>query len=366
MEGPAPDAVRSLLLKARPLTAESIAPLGWSLGPGTRAELGCVHRGLLSVDVWRPGGLTVSQLQRYPSTRRLVMPLSGVALVVLVLGPSGGEPADLRALTTAPGQGLMIEAGVWHAGPVVLEEGSVGEILDAPGVADCVDVAPLSALADVDVVSVELPGAEGEAAVPLDLGALGSVDLSPVARGVVAAGFLRLVDVELGPPDAELVRQCADARGRRAEEEGLVLRDNLHAATLLVAANRGLRILVADAALAEPPLRLRLGQPKERIRDEEGRRSSVRGEPVLCDRDGILGSARAGARRSLPTAETEAVVVTVFLDPSTPVDDAGDHLDAVSRMLGEVARGREASRLVVGLAPAAGGENARVESPTSG
>ncbi len=352
-QGPDSDAAHSLRLPASPLTEESFAPFGRSLAPGARVELGGESHGLAAVDVWRPGGLTISQLRRFPTTRRIILPMSDATMVFLLLGKKGDEGHPLHAFHTTPGQGVMLEAGVWHAGPVVLEEGAVCEILDARGVADCVDVAPLKTLARVDLVSVDLPGMGGEASVPLDLGALGAVDLSPHARGRVAAGFLRLVDVELGPATEELVQACADARGRRDDDGGLALRDNLHAATLMVEANRGLRVLVADADLMQPPLLLRMGQSKERIRDEEGRRSSVRGEPVLCDTQGILGSARAGARRALPTTETRDVLITVFFDPQAPVREVKDHLDALSRMVRAFTRSREAARVVVGLGAAA-------------
>lgn len=348
-EGPIATVVRSVRLEARPLTELAFDPFGRSLGPGARVPLGGEGQGLASVDLWRPGGLAVGRLQRYPTTRRILLPMSDAVFAILVLAPGEAPGERLKGFHTAPGQGFLLEAGVWHAGPVVLSEGTVCEILEAPGAADRIDVAALASLVDADFASVDLPGEESAAPRPLDLGSLGSVELPSRLQGWVAAGFLHLTDVEIGEPGEDLARACADARGRMLGAPLPPLRDNLHAATLLVEANRGLRLLVCDAGLIQAPLTIRRGRSKERIRDELGRRSSVRAEPVLCDAQGILGSCRAGARRSLSTGETDQVLITVFLDPKVPVRDVKDHLDAVSRSIRAFTQGREAARVVIGL-----------------
>jgi ureidoglycolate hydrolase len=146
-----------LALVAKAATTESFAPFGRVLGPGDRLALGKKGSILLSVEVGRPGPRRVRHLLRYPLARRIVFPLEEVAMLVLALPPGErpvGPPSAFRVLG---GAGLLVEAGVWHHGPVPLTEVGMLEVLETTGPADRIDRRSLADLVGHEAARIGLP-----------------------------------------------------------------------------------------------------------------------------------------------------------------------------------------------------------------
>ena len=66
----------------------------------------------------------------------------------------GTPPTAFRVLG---GAGLMIEAGVWHHGPVPVSEVGLLEILETSGAADRIDRRPLLDLIGFEAARISLP-----------------------------------------------------------------------------------------------------------------------------------------------------------------------------------------------------------------
>jgi ureidoglycolate hydrolase len=146
-----------LLLTARAATPEGFEPFGRLLGPGDRARLGKRGPVEIAVEAGRPGPRRVTHLVRYPAARRAVFPLAGAPMLVLVLPPGERPEGPLAAFRTPPGAGLLIEAGVWHHGPVPLGEQGLLEVLETPGPADRVDRRSLRDLTGSEAARIALP-----------------------------------------------------------------------------------------------------------------------------------------------------------------------------------------------------------------
>ncbi|WP_296578211.1 ureidoglycolate lyase [Xanthobacter sp.] len=122
----------------RPLTAEAFRPFGQvlvadatytvNLGHADRTDLlaNLAHREttpqlcLSHFDV-RPMALpaTITELEAHPYTAQVFLPIteSRPVVVVALAGADGRpDPETLAAFLGAPGQAILYDAGVWHAG----------------------------------------------------------------------------------------------------------------------------------------------------------------------------------------------------------------------------------------------------------
>lgn len=153
MDAPAGD----IAVEARAATAETFHPFGRVLAPGDRLRLGRAGPVLLSLETAHPGPRRVTHLVRYPLARRIVFPLEEVAMLVLVL--PAGERLDVppTAFRAVGGAGLLIEAGVWHHGPVPVAEVGMLEVLETSGAADRIDRRSLRDLMGSEAARISLP-----------------------------------------------------------------------------------------------------------------------------------------------------------------------------------------------------------------
>lgn len=53
-------------------------------------------------------------VERHPLGSQAFLPLDGVPFLVCVARDAGGEPGELRAFLTAPGQGINLLRNTWH------------------------------------------------------------------------------------------------------------------------------------------------------------------------------------------------------------------------------------------------------------
>lgn len=123
------------MIRIQELTAEAFAPFGVALGvtgssgdPDSylSADSDFWHEHLFDAGGGRPELLWVIYRSREPHIRRLeahrlteqaVIPLTAPIVQILAPGDEDGAPvvADARAFRVAPGQGLLMRAGCWHA-----------------------------------------------------------------------------------------------------------------------------------------------------------------------------------------------------------------------------------------------------------
>src|SRR5262245_1907517 len=202
-----------LALSARIAAPETFAPYGRLLGPGDRVGLGAHGGVLLALDRAEPGPRRITHLQRYPEARRVLLPLGPGALLLVVLPPGerpGGPPA---AFVVPQGQGVLLKEGVWHAGPVPLEEMPVSEVLETSGPVDRMDRRTLRELVGAEGARVLLPEEPGARPPGFDLTQPNSVLLDATLHGRFRLACLDLRDLEVGESDAAL-----QAEGERLAE----------------------------------------------------------------------------------------------------------------------------------------------------
>ena len=118
------------------LSAEAVAPYGWMLGKGLPAQTGIPVFSNARTDFWQehvfdaaggePELLWVNYRDKNPDidtlevhlhTQQAIVPLQGEIIQVLALDAGDGtpDPASLRAFRIAPGQGICMRPGCWHA-----------------------------------------------------------------------------------------------------------------------------------------------------------------------------------------------------------------------------------------------------------
>jgi ureidoglycolate lyase len=133
--------MRTLALKLEPATAESIAPFGALLSPGSDAPVirspfygdtvairkpgrfvgdDTLEISVASID---PRPLRVSWMERHFLHTQTFIPLGGSAFALVLAPPCGGEMPDLdavRAFSFDGSAGLMLHLGTWHEFPFAL------------------------------------------------------------------------------------------------------------------------------------------------------------------------------------------------------------------------------------------------------
>ena len=56
----------------------------------------------------------VDMVERHPEGSQAFIPISGVAMLVVVAEDAGGKPVNLKAFASQPGQSINLHRGVWH------------------------------------------------------------------------------------------------------------------------------------------------------------------------------------------------------------------------------------------------------------
>jgi DNA/RNA-binding domain of Phe-tRNA-synthetase-like protein/ureidoglycolate hydrolase len=383
-----------LALAAQPATRETFSAFGRVLETGQRAHLGKRGRVLITMEPRRRAPRRVTHLQRYPEAKRAYLPTLPVASWIVALAP--GEPADAEpaAFLVPAGSGLVVNEGVWHAGPVPLEDATVCEMLETIGSTDRFDRKSLRELAEIEAVRVLLPEEPGGPATGLDLAAPNAVLIDASLHGRLRLGCLVVDDLALptGEEAAALGRELQRAvEGLRAmwehagdlieipginigrhlyREVGIdatrfVPRSEALAASVLagrdpkpahpLAAIAALCMLRLRAPLAlydadeiHTPVVVRSGADAESYVDSARRRVVVEGRPVLADADGAFGSPIGDARRTAPGPSTRRVLAVFFLPPTADDATIRGLQDGVGRALEVHAGGTPSVRLTFG------------------
>ncbi len=138
-------ALGDLRLEVVPASAEALRPYGRLLAPGRHLRLDATAGVTVSIANLEAAPPRFERLERHVSTERVVVALGPAPLLVvlLVVTPDGPRAAALR---TAPGEGVSIDAGVWHTEPFPLAPGRVLEVRETRGAADRIDWSPVERL----------------------------------------------------------------------------------------------------------------------------------------------------------------------------------------------------------------------------
>ena len=380
-----------LVLAARPATAEAFAPFGRLVAVGDRVRLGGQGRVLVARARREAGPRRVRHVQRFPDARRLVFTMGDVPSLLVVCGPGerpGGPPSAFRI---PGGTGVLVEAGIWHAGPVPMADAPVVEMIEILGPADRLDRRTVAELLGVEGLRVLLPDEPGAPGPGLDLKDDASVSIVGELRGRVKLGCLAFDGLSVGESGAALreegdrladdlrrmfgggaapseipglkpVRDLYRALGidptkTRPSSEALLRRvlqqKPLYRISNLVDALNlcSLRMLVPfgvyDRARVAGPVVLRAGGPGEGYPGIGRGRVQVEARPVLADREGPFGNPTADSLRTRVTPGTTRAFVVLYL-PSTMEDPGVDRfLDAASASVVAHCGGQETARRVV-------------------
>ncbi|MHC5011946.1 MAG: ureidoglycolate lyase [Planctomycetota bacterium] len=379
-----------IALTARPATAENFEPFGQLLGIGDRSRIARRRQVLLALDEVRPGPRRFAHLNRYPEARRVLLPLGETPLLLVVLAPGDPASGPPTAFRIPPGHAVVLGEGVWHAGPVALEEGLLCELLETRGAADRMDRRSLRDLAGVEALRVSLPEEPGAPRSDLDLSAPGAVVLDEALRGRVSLGCLLFDGLAVLERDDRVVRESERvAQGLRAvwggrtdlrdvpgvsaarelwREMGLdpaetpprgeallasVLqgrapepRDGLAETADQCALRTQVPLYAYEAGDLGDRLLMRPGRPGERMIVSPGRRVSVSSVPVLCDRDGPFAGPLGATSRAQTTVRTRRALVVLLLPAGAEAGSAHSLLDEISRRILQHCGGREAGRLI--------------------
>jgi DNA/RNA-binding domain of Phe-tRNA-synthetase-like protein len=335
----------------------------------------------------------VTHLQRYPEARRAVLALGGAPMWLVVWAPGEGEAPRPAAFLVPSGQGVVLDAGVWHAGPVPLCDASLCEMLEVTGPADRFDRRSLGDLVDAEAVRVLLPEDPASPVPMLDLGAPNAVLLDASLHGRLRLGCLLLAEPDLAAERPALEEELAlAAEGLRAmwrhvtdvaQIPGIALGRELYRAAgvdpgrhvprsealvtdvlaggvpacdgvldralTLCALRTRVPLGAYDAARLGSPVLLRTGTDEDGRPACGGRPTAVEGRPVVCARDDrVAGSLLGEADAFRPGPGSRAVLVVLYVPPS--VEDAALEalLDGVARTLETHTAGGIAGRLLVG------------------
>jgi DNA/RNA-binding domain of Phe-tRNA-synthetase-like protein/ureidoglycolate hydrolase len=361
------------VLTARPATPEAVAPYGRLLVNGDRERFGSGAPLLLAMDAREAGPLRVRHVQRYPVARRFLLALSDASFVVVVAGSGERPVGPAAALRVAGGVGLVIEAGVWHAGPIPLSDASILEALETAGPADRLDRAAVSECLGAEGLRIVLPDEPGAPGPGLDLAESWSATVARDLVGKLRIACLAFDRLTVGESPAalgeegdrlaqDLVRQYGqeapgdvaalkpvrdlykglgiDPTKTRPSSEALLRRvlagKPLYRINSLVDALNlcSLRTLVPfgayDRARIAGPLVVRTGHAGEGYEGIGRGRISVEGRPVLADREGAFGNPTADSLRTRIVPGTTRALVVLYLPPS--MEDA-----AIARLLDSVA-----------------------------
>ena len=173
---------------ARPVTAEAFAPYGRLLFPGERLRMGAAGKIVLALDPREAGPRRVRHLQRYVDARRFLMSIGEGSLLLVVAGVGDKPVGPAAAFRIPPGVGVLLEAGVWHAGPVAIADATVLEGLEAGGLADRLDRRTVADAFGAEGLRIMMPDEVGAPGPGLDLSAEFSVTVDERLRDRLLLG----------------------------------------------------------------------------------------------------------------------------------------------------------------------------------
>ena len=96
-------------------------------GPDGRAGISIFHA------VPRSLPHTVELVERHPKGSQAFVPMFAEPFLVLVAADEGGQPVNVRAFRTAPGQGINILRNTWHGVLTPLAEPGLFTVIDRIG-----------------------------------------------------------------------------------------------------------------------------------------------------------------------------------------------------------------------------------------
>jgi len=381
-----------LVLAARPVTPEAFAPYGRMVAAGDRVKLG--GRGasiLVALDPREVGPRRVVTLQRFVGARRMLVPLVADGFLLVVAGAGDPPAGPAAAYLVRGGTGVVLDAGIWHAGPYPLADGTVLEAVEVTGPADHVDRHSVLDAFGAEGLRLMTSDEEGAPGAGLDLSDDLAITLAEGLRGRLALGCLAFDGLAVGEADEALreegerleaalraqaagdaspaefpalkpVRDLYRALGldptkTRPASEALLRRvlqgrplyrvNNLVDAMNLCSLTMLVPFGVYDRARIVAPVRLRHGAVGEGY-DGLGRgRIGVEGKPVLVDRDGPFGNPTADALRTSVSHGTTTALVVLYLPPTVDEAHVDRFLSAASAAVLRACGGRETGRRVV-------------------
>lgn len=358
-----------LTLTARPATPEVFAPFGTLVRQDETASIGGQGPVLLSMSVQTPGPRRVTNLNAYPEARRVVMALRDVPMWIVVVPPAD-EAAPAMAFSLPADHAMVINAGVWHAGPWPLSDTTVCELLETREATDRLDRRAVHDVAGVDGIRVVLPEEPGARPSALDLGDPAALRVDAELGGRLTVALLQMEGLDQETGRAALQSECvrvtdglralwghvrdvADIPGVQTAREHLaelgavtdrapwpdeeLLGDVLQGvvpewATALESVRAlcflrmrvPLSFLDADRVQSRLELRVSLADAPEAL-SEGDLAATAPGTPVLRDARGQLASPVAVAPRSAPSAQTRRLLALLWL-PSALDEGAVDAL----------------------------------------
>ncbi len=380
-----------LVLSARPVTAEAFAPYGRLLFAGDRLRMGGNGKIVLALDPREAGPRRVRHLQRYVDARRFLLAIGEGPLLLVVAGLGEKPVGPAAAFRIPPGVGVLLEAGVWHAGPVAIADATVLEGLEAVGRADRLDRRTVADAFGAEGLRIMMPDELGAPGPGLDLTAEFSVTVDERLRGRLLLGCLAFDGITVAETGADLrdegdrlvaelrqqwgsfaspsdipgleparalyrslgidptrTRPASEALLRRVLQGRPLFRVN----SLVDAMNLcSLRMLVPfgtyDRGRIGGAIVLRVGHEGEGYEGIGRGRIGVEGRPVLADREGAFGNPTADSLRTSVTHATSRVLVVLYLPPTVERPHVERLLDATSRTVTTHCGGRETARRIV-------------------
>jgi ureidoglycolate lyase len=127
-----PEAFRPFgtVLRRPQAAAEATGP-GWSWWARTGALPAAERPYAVGYLALEPAPLAFDWAEYHARSAELVVPLSGECVVYVA--PPAGEPDGFRAFRVAPGEGVILDPGVWHGAPLALDRPLAAAVLLAEG-----------------------------------------------------------------------------------------------------------------------------------------------------------------------------------------------------------------------------------------
>lgn len=358
-----------LVLSARPATAEAFAPYGRLLYAGDRLRFGGKAPVVVALDMREAGPRRVKHLQRFPDAKRFLLSVGDAAMLLIVCGGTETPTGPAAAFRIAGGTGVMLNAGVWHAGPVSLGDGPVLEAVETSGPVDRLDRATIASVLGAEglrVMLAEEPGAPGPG---LDLADDFGVTLAESLRGRLQLGCLAFDGLTVGDAGPELraeteklaidlrrqyaaggapadiaalepVRRLYQALGidptkTRPSSEALLRRvlqdkplpeiDPVVDVCNLASLEHQFPLGLYDRAKLQGAVFARVGRDGEGYDGIRKGRVNLSGRALLADDEGAFGAPTSDSARTQVTAGTSALLLVVF----GPADRSGEQLSGM-------------------------------------
>ena len=139
-------------IRTEPLTAEAFAPFGDVLDASgvpdriiNEGRCGRYHDlaqldfsdGRAGISIFHSEATTLpvslALMERHPKGSQAFLPLSKNPFLVVVAEDNGGEPSNLRAFITQPGQGINFHRNIWHGVLMPLADPGLFAVVDRIG-----------------------------------------------------------------------------------------------------------------------------------------------------------------------------------------------------------------------------------------